>query len=56
MPLEACPVCGYALSTETSRCRHCPPGVAFRSAHLNWMNLLGAAVAIACVLYFVFFR
>jgi predicted nucleic acid-binding Zn ribbon protein len=23
MPLEACPVCGYAVSTTTSQCRHC---------------------------------
>jgi len=23
MSLEACPICGYAVSIETSKCRHC---------------------------------
>jgi hypothetical protein len=23
MSLQSCPVCGYALSTETLKCRHC---------------------------------
>jgi hypothetical protein len=56
MPLEPCPVCGYALSTETSQCRHCPPGTAFRSSHFTWMNALGIAAALACVIYVLFFR
>jgi RNA polymerase subunit RPABC4/transcription elongation factor Spt4 len=56
MPLEACPVCGYAVSTETGRCRHCATERALRSAHFNWMNALAFAVAIGCVIYVLFFR
>jgi RNA polymerase subunit RPABC4/transcription elongation factor Spt4 len=56
MPLEACPVCGYAVSTDTRQCRHCASERALRSAHFNWMNALGFAAAIACVIYILFFR
>jgi hypothetical protein len=56
MALEPCPVCGYALSTETSQCRHCPPGAVFKGRAFTWMNALVFAAAIACVIYLVFFR
>ena len=56
MSLEACPVCGYALSTETSRCRHCPPGAQFKGVNGAWLNALGYAVALGCVVYLIFFR
>jgi hypothetical protein len=56
MPFEACPICGYALSTETSQCRHCPPGRVFRSGNITWMNALALAAAIGSVLYLLFFR
>jgi hypothetical protein len=56
MSLEACPVCGYAVCSETLQCRHCPPQGNVRTASTLWINALGFAAAIAGAIYFLFFR
>jgi hypothetical protein len=57
MPLESCPICGYAVSTVTFQCRHCPPGAQVKGLGMNWtMQVIGYTAAIACVIYLCFFR
>ena len=56
MPLEACPICGYAVSTENAQCRHCPPVARFSGGNFNWMNLAAFAAALGSAVYFLFFR
>jgi hypothetical protein len=56
MSLEACPVCGYAVSSDTLHCRHCPADVHAKIAPAVWLNVLGFAVAVAGAIYLLFFR
>jgi hypothetical protein len=53
MPLESCPICGYALSTVTRQCRHCTSEPALGNIHKGrlLLALLSAAI-IASLLYF----
>jgi len=60
MPLEPCPVCGYALSIHDHHCRHCDsalqalPSPLFAAKHLPRIIV---ALALASVLvYLIFFR
>jgi hypothetical protein len=57
MSLEACPTCGYALSTTTAECRHCSTAAKLKHAGLHWslQNCAYAAAAI-CLIYAIFFR
>jgi hypothetical protein len=61
MPLEPCPVCGYALSVIDHHCRHCsvplrafPSFRSFDAKHLSKMII--AVVAIGVFVYLIFFR
>ena len=61
MPLEACPTCGYALSTLTNQCRHCSVPVMassssglFDAKHLS--NMIVALVVLTALVYLIFFR
>jgi len=60
MSLVACPVCGYAVSTMDSRCRHCPTGPTlgkFRTMSAARMAQIGGVAAItATLIYVLFFR
>jgi hypothetical protein len=61
MPLEACPTCGYALSTLDSRCRHCPStfNAAASSGPFDAKNvsqIIAAVVVLSVVVYLLFFR
>lgn len=63
MPLEPCPICGYALSVAEHRCRHCeymrmrttvPQRRSFEK-HIS--TVIVAVVALLAILaYYVFFR
>jgi len=53
MSLEACPICGYALSTDNGQCRHCPP-VGRLTGNFGWINLLAYGAAMASVIYFLY--
>jgi predicted nucleic acid-binding Zn ribbon protein len=61
MPLEACPTCGYALSTVDHHCRHCATesgAIAsrpFDAKHLQQMIIM-AVVALSVLVYLMFFR
>jgi len=61
MSLTACPICGYAVSTTTSQCRHCSAtpraGIQFKS--LSPVQSMQTAALIATVgfaIYLIFFR
>src|ERR1700739_2240667 len=61
MPLEPCPVCGYALSVIDHHCRHCsvplrafPLSRAFDAKHLS--KMITAVAAIGVLVYLMFFR
>jgi hypothetical protein len=58
MPLEACPTCGYALSTVDHHCRHCATAPAAMPSQLakNLQPIIMAGVGLAVVLYLLFFR
>jgi hypothetical protein len=57
MSLTSCPVCGYAVSTATFQCRHCPPGGAIKGISSARMAQIATSVAIAAsVIYLIFFR
>jgi predicted amidophosphoribosyltransferase len=61
MSLEACPTCGYALSTTTAHCRHCTGELKERSPvkKINAMKLVQALAplaAIGCLIYYWCFR
>jgi hypothetical protein len=61
MPLESCPICGYALSTVDHHCRHCAtasgaiPSRPFDAKHLQRMIIM-AVVALSVLVYLLFFR
>ena len=53
MPLESCPVCGYAVSTVTNQCRHCassPPITDANRTRLFIITLSSAIISGAMVL------
>ena len=60
MPLEPCPVCGYALSIADHHCRHCAsavkalPDVPFNGKHLGQIIL--TVMALSLLAYLIFFR
>jgi hypothetical protein len=61
MPLEPCPICGYALSIVDHHCRHCAtpsraiPSRLFDAKHLQ--RIIAAVVAVlSVVVYLIFFR
>jgi len=61
MPLEACPTCGYALSTLDSRCRHCPSTfsavASFRPFDLKQLlQIIAALIVLGVFVYLIFFR
>jgi hypothetical protein len=61
MPLEPCPVCGYALSIVDHHCRHCGtasgaiPSRPFYAKHLQQMIIMAVAV-LSVLVYLIFFR
>jgi hypothetical protein len=59
MPLEACPACGYALSTVDHHCRHCAgasqPTPSQPTKHVQQM-IMAAAVVLSVLVYWIFFR
>jgi len=57
MPLEACPTCGYAVSSETGQCHHCSTAAKIKRAgmHFSIQNCAYAAAAV-CLIYVIFFR
>lgn len=59
MSLEACPVCGYAVSTVTSECRHCSGAQAAlpRFQQLNAVSfVVTVGAATGAVIYILFFH
>jgi hypothetical protein len=60
MPLEPCPVCGYALSVVDHHCRHCAVASRailprrFNAKHLQQMIM--AVVVLSVLVYLIFFR
>ena len=61
MSLEACPTCGYALSTETAQCRHCSATQRATSQikiinSVQPMHAVALVVTIGCAIYLLFFR
>jgi hypothetical protein len=61
VPLEDCPICGYALSIVDHRCRHCAPALLsgsplphFDPKILPW--LITTVVALTTLVYLIFFR
>jgi hypothetical protein len=62
MPLESCPVCGYALSVHDHHCRHCavslsapPLSWLFDAKHLSTMIVV-AVLVLSVLTYLMFFR
>jgi hypothetical protein len=58
MSLEPCPICGYAVSSVTGECRHCPASFAegFKSRWSDAPFLLKAvlpAVALGILAYWI---
>jgi len=60
VPTRRCPHCGHSMFRDAVRCRHCkgavPPGPAPRARGLPWWLLLGALLALAVALGWVFGR
>ena len=54
--LEACPICGYAVNTETLQCRHCASGAQVKAGSPVWLNAIGFAAALGGAIYLLFFR
>jgi hypothetical protein len=60
MPLEPCPICGYALSTVDHHCRHCAtasgaiPSRTVDAKHLQKMIMV--VVVLSVLVYLIFFR
>jgi len=60
MPLEPCPVCGYALSVVDHHCRHCAdasrtiPARLFNAKYLQ--AIIVAVVTLSVLVYLIFFR
>jgi hypothetical protein len=61
VPLEDCPICGYALSIVDHRCRHCAPAL-LPGSHLPFFDpkilpwLITAVVLLGTLSYLVFLR
>jgi hypothetical protein len=53
MSLEACPICGFAVSTVDGKCRHCPPNPPFQDN--KQARILLAFVSAAIVGFFIYF-
>jgi hypothetical protein len=61
MPFEACPTCGYALSTLGNHCRHCPPTfMASKSAKpfdaKQLLQIIPVLMIFSVLVYLIFFR
>jgi len=61
MPLEPCPICGYALSIVDHHCRHCAPSIkALPSSPLLDVKYLPriilAVIVLSVLVYLIFFR
>jgi hypothetical protein len=62
VPLESCPVCGYALSIADHHCRHCRhkraeiPDRRTVEKHFTTVNLLAVVLLLGTLAYFVFFH
>jgi len=62
VPLESCPVCGYALSAAAHRCLHCGyvrGGVSDRRTlekHLTTVVVLLVVLLLGVLSYIVFFH
>ncbi|PYI96406.1 MAG: hypothetical protein DMF00_14940 [Verrucomicrobia bacterium] len=61
MPLEPCPICGYALSIVDHHCRHCTtasratPSRTLDAKHLQQI-IVPVVVALSVLVYLIFFR
>ena len=53
MSLEVCPICGYAVSTVTGKCRHCPPSPPIEANDQGYVLLVIASAAFICSLLFL---
>jgi hypothetical protein len=61
MPFEACPTCGYALSTLGNHCRHCPPTFMASTSAKPFdakllLQIIAALVVFSDLVYLIFFR
>jgi hypothetical protein len=60
VPLESCPICGYALSILDHHCRHCatasPAVRVWRFDAKQLPQIIMSLLAISVLVYFVFFR
>lgn len=57
MSLESCPVCGYAVSTVTFRCRHCAHITTIKGlSPARRMQLIASVVVLGFIIYLWFVR
>lgn len=60
MPLEACPICGYALSIVDSHCRHCEPELRALPARFipakHLLQVILTLMPLGVLVYLIFFR
>ena len=59
--LEACPACGYALSTLGNHCRHCHPSLTAPASLRPFdaklvAQIVGGVLVLGVLVYLIFFR